>query len=393
MSFTANNVISPNIITLENTVSKQSNQIQQLIDLYSNNSNVKSYDQTTKQNVTVSFDQSTKRYRFEIQKNPQLVPQLSHSNQENDVFMYQVWEKNNDNLNSNRDYMYVSLRDWISEFKGKLNYTPTTLIEINNVFYPTVMVSSDIEQDNCVFYFDSSKITPPQGIVLQTLPQTGSYNNVRFDIDSLDNICGPTTAFNTQIFAYIPSIIYDSSGIKITRNSAYDKSYAYLSKLGQVKPITLILTTYCNITIDSTSPVFSNYFLFLQSYQINAITINNVFVSLEIYIDCNTYNLSIKDLFIDISYSNPTTQVNTGNPNIDPLVNLILNNNSHTINFKTPTCTFDLKTCDADGCTALVAAINEKVNVSYLPSVDLNNTPGNPSPRQIIDILCGNKVI
>ena len=386
MSIIANNVISPNIITLENTVSKQSNQIQQLIDLYSNYSNnIKSYDQTTKQNVTVSFDQSSKRYRFEIQKNPQF-------NQENDVFMYQVWEKNNDNLNSNRDYMYVSLRDWISEFKGKLTYTPTTLIEINNVFYPTVMVSADIEQDNCVFYFDSSTITAPQGTILQTLPQAGSYNNVRFDIDSLDNICGPpTTAFNTQIFSYIPSILYDSNGIKITRNSAYDKSYAYLSKLGQVKPITLILTTYCIITIDSTSSLFSDYFLFLQSNQINAITINNVFVSLEIYIDCNTYNLSIKDLFIDISNSNPKTQVNTGNPTIDALVNLILTNNSHTINFKTPTCTFDLKTCDPDGCTALVKAINEKVNVSNLPSVDLSNSQGSPSARQIIDILCGNK--
>ena len=95
MSIFANNISSKNIVELENTVSSQSNKIQQLIDFYSDQTK-RSYDQTTKQNVIVSFNSLTQRYRFEIQKNEE--------NKENDIFMYQIWKKNNDELNSDRMY-------------------------------------------------------------------------------------------------------------------------------------------------------------------------------------------------------------------------------------------------------------------------------------------------
>ena len=76
MSITVNNIISPNIIRLQNIVTSQSSQLQQLIDLYSDK-NKRSYDQTTKQNVSsISFDQSTQLYRFEIE------------NKENDTINY-----------------------------------------------------------------------------------------------------------------------------------------------------------------------------------------------------------------------------------------------------------------------------------------------------------------
>lgn len=177
MSVISSNIFSKNITKLENIVSSQSSQIQNLIDNYSGQNKI-SFDQTTEQNVIISFNPTIKIYRFEIQKNQE--------NKENDIFMYQVWKKNNNKLNSNRKYQYIELRSWITEYKtlkNKYNYTPTTLIELNELFYPTVMVDANIENDLCVFYFDSRTITPRTGIIENIIPQSGSYNNVRFDID------------------------------------------------------------------------------------------------------------------------------------------------------------------------------------------------------------------
>ena len=167
MSIVANNISSKNIDLLENISNLQSYQIKKLKDIFSEKNN-REYDQTTKQNVSISFVGG--KYRFEIKK------------PENDMYMYQVWKKNNNDLNSDRKYKYISLRAWITGFNITKNFTPTTLIELDNNFYPTVMVDAKIEADNCVFYFDSSLIVTQSDI---SLPQNGSYNNVRFDIDSI----------------------------------------------------------------------------------------------------------------------------------------------------------------------------------------------------------------
>ena len=179
MSLTVGNIISPNLVALQSTVLNQSTQIQNLIDLYSDLNKV-SFDQVTKQNVVVSYDLTTQLYRFEIQT------------PENNVFMYQVWKKDNNIMNSSRKYFNIPLKDWIKNIYGQqINFTPTTLIEINNVFYPTVMVDAKVEQrlvegintEYCVFYFDTRQISHSTGITIQNLPQSGSYTNVRFDID------------------------------------------------------------------------------------------------------------------------------------------------------------------------------------------------------------------
>ena len=198
MSITVNNIISPNIIRLQNIVTSQSYQLQQLIDLYSDK-NKRSYDQTTKQNVIISFNQSTQRYRFEIE------------DQENDVFMYQIWKKDNSTLNSDRKYVYISLKSWINEFKAQLNFTPTTLIEINNIFYPTVMVDAVIEQNKCVFYFDSRSI---KGSNVLLLPKNGRYNNVRFDIDSVEN--NMQNLIDLMITPIIKSLNIQTESIPVT---------------------------------------------------------------------------------------------------------------------------------------------------------------------------------
>ena len=181
MSITVNNITSKNIVALENIASNQSVQIKQLTDLFLEK-NKRKYDQTTKQDVIISFSQE--KYRFEIQK------------PENDVYIYQVWKKNNDSMNSQRKYKYLRLKNWITTvFKNETNFTPTTLIEINNNFYTAVLVDAKIEQklvnnvmtDYCVFIFDTRPIISPSNRSLLSLPNSGSYKNVRFDIDSLTN--------------------------------------------------------------------------------------------------------------------------------------------------------------------------------------------------------------
>lgn len=174
MSVFSNNVISPNISSLERIVGQQSSQIEQLINIYSSN-NKREFDQVTKQKVNISYDETKKRYRFEIQK------------PENDIFLYQVWKKNNEQMNSDRVYYYEKLRNWIESFKiylQKDNYTPTTLIEINNIHYPTVLVDAGIEirndVDYCVFYFENKSIITN---VITDMPKSGLFDNVRFDID------------------------------------------------------------------------------------------------------------------------------------------------------------------------------------------------------------------
>ena len=176
MSIVTNNIKSANIALLENISISQSNQIKKIKDIFSEK-NKRSYDQTTKQDISISFVEG--KYRFQIKKNEE-------TNKENEVYMYQVWKKNNDELNSSRNYKYFSLRQWIMAFNNTKteNFTPTTMIELNNDFYPTVMVDAKIEEDNCVFYFDSSSIT---GSYVQ-LPQSGTYYNVRFDIDDIISI-------------------------------------------------------------------------------------------------------------------------------------------------------------------------------------------------------------
>lgn len=168
MSLSANNIISPNLIALQNTVLSQSSQIQKLIDLYSDK-NKPSFDHTTKQNVVISYDTVNNKYRFEIQK------------PENNIFMYQVWKKGNDTMNSSRKYFDSPLKDWINTYNQVKNFTPTTLIEINNGFYPAVMVDAKIENTYCIFYFTTKEISSVEQNT--SIPKTGSYSNVRFDID------------------------------------------------------------------------------------------------------------------------------------------------------------------------------------------------------------------
>lgn len=217
MSLVTNNIIAPNIVSLDSNLKNQSSQIQKL-NLYSYQ-NERSFDQVTKQNVNISYNEITKRYRFEIQK------------PENDIHIYQIWKKNNQ-LNNDRKYYYEKLRDWINKFKISLikdNFTPTTLIEINEEKdhnYPTILVDAGIESRNgldyCVLYFENKTIRSLQGIVLDEIPKSGTFNNVRFDIDA--------SQYDFNHKGSIPSKFYGKYGangfIKFDINSETIKVYS-----------------------------------------------------------------------------------------------------------------------------------------------------------------------
>jgi len=186
------------------------------------------------------------------------------------------------------------------------------------------------------------------------------------------------------------------NGILSITYSNFD-SYIYVKKGCQVEPITLVLSTYASLNISGDSLINS---LIPIPTGLTQITISNIFLSLEVFIDCNTLQLSIKNIFVDISDGeggNPKTEVNTGS-SYDNLINAIISNNSQSINFQKPSCSFDLTTCnlspncnsmtDPSCCRSLVKTINSFIsqNVSNLPSFDL--PPSSPASF-IIKNICG----
>jgi gluconate kinase len=188
MSIITSNIISTNISSLESIAVEQYKQIQQLTDLYSDQYN-REFDQFTKQNVFVTYSIFTKTYRFEIRDS------------ENDVHVYQIWKKNNNQLNSDRIYFRQTLRNWISKFNTlnvEKNYNPTTIIKmdieekngtIKEHIYPTVLIDARVEivdgVEKCFFSFNNSLISPLDGIVVENFQPLGYYTNVRFDINSV----------------------------------------------------------------------------------------------------------------------------------------------------------------------------------------------------------------
>ena len=205
-----------------------------------------------------------------------------------------------------------------------------------------------------------------------------------------DSGCIANTLLNPLILSLIPNPITIGDIANISWSNA--NTYVYTKKGCQVQPITLVLTTYASLNINNAS-LINNLFPF--STGLTQLSIDNVFLSIEIFIDCNTLKLSVKDMFIDISNENPKTQVNTGTL-YDTLINGIISNNSHSINFQQPSCSFYLTTCnlssdcnsqtDPSCCRSLVKQINLLIqqNLSLIPSVDVSSSSGT------LSLICGN---
>jgi hypothetical protein len=137
----------------------------------------------------------SKSFDFVVKAENVVIKQQSDNNYKvkiNDVdfLKYQTWSNTNaNNINDDRKVYLVSTKKWVELFKTANSdvsnpFTPTTVIEIDNKKFVTVMTNVKFKNNKVTFYvstddvtFDSKKIKK-----MNKLPK-GEFHNVRFDID------------------------------------------------------------------------------------------------------------------------------------------------------------------------------------------------------------------
>lgn len=163
------------------------------------NSGIKTrkYDQVTTQNVSITFDKISNIYRFVIKK------------PENVIYLYQIWDEENKEFNNDIYSFSERLRNWIDSFlvlKQNKGFNPTTIIEINDSVYISILVNASFEsinnEDYCVLYFDGKNVSDNIGSISKNIPE-GEFSNVRFDIDSMNSSLPiPSSIQNNSLYAY-----------------------------------------------------------------------------------------------------------------------------------------------------------------------------------------------
>ena len=144
-----------------------------------------SFDQIVKGNVTIK-KLSEHRYRITFSKIGKFL-------------MYQVWDKDSEDLNKKRVVEYVSAKKWVEEFKkynehledsdsdsDKPLFTPTTIMEMEDDHnFAFIIKKAYFNSHGQVVLTVSTKEISLQNNTsekLVLLPE-GKLNNVRFDID------------------------------------------------------------------------------------------------------------------------------------------------------------------------------------------------------------------
>jgi hypothetical protein len=148
---------------------------------------VPSFDQIVKGNVSIK-KLSKDKYRITFSKIGKFL-------------MYQVWDKDNVNLNKKRQVGYVSAKQWVKAFKGyneeledgdKPLFTPTTIMETeDDSVYAFVIHKAYLNScGKVVFTVSTNEISLQNNTSkkMVRLPE-GKCNNVRFDIDDDNYFC------------------------------------------------------------------------------------------------------------------------------------------------------------------------------------------------------------
>jgi hypothetical protein len=144
---------------------------------------IPSFDQIVKGNVCITKLKNKKNmYRITFSKIGTFL-------------VYQVWDKDNININAKRDVFRVSAKKWVNEF-NKLNeylkkedkelFTPTTIIETaTDDLYACVICKAYINSHGRIVFTVSTKEIQLSNNCSKKLTQIqcGRFNNVRFDID------------------------------------------------------------------------------------------------------------------------------------------------------------------------------------------------------------------
>ena len=143
----------------------------------------RSFDQIVKGDVSIK-KLSEHRYRITFSKIGKFL-------------MYQVWDKDNVNLNKKREVGYVSAKKWVKEIKkyneelednGKPLYTPTTIMETeDDVVYAFVIHTAYLNShDQVVFTVSTKEISLGNNVSKKMIQlPIGKCYNMRFDIDEL----------------------------------------------------------------------------------------------------------------------------------------------------------------------------------------------------------------
>lgn len=225
-----------------------------------------SYDQIMRQNIVISnVPDKELSYKVIID-----FP-------EDTILLYQVWDQKTVNQNSknSRNYFNLPLKYYITNFflpnnKSK-NFTPTTVIEIGNNKYVSVMYDASIskEDNKCIFYFDNS-------IIKNSLPlPIGKFSNVRFDIDDI--------VFGNSIITAISEIYCNLQALALTSPSQlilllYDPGYNTNISLNTIQQLTNQPVLYTSDTAQPLLPTvtvlsklldLTNGFTYSNSYIID----------------------------------------------------------------------------------------------------------------------------
>jgi len=110
-----------------------------------------------------------------------------------DFLKYQVWSNTNtNNINGDRSVFLLRAKDWVEQFKivnsnnsnNSIRFTPTTVIEIDNKKYVTVIMNAEFKNKKVIFHMstDDVKFNSKKMEKMNKLPK-GEFFNVRFDID------------------------------------------------------------------------------------------------------------------------------------------------------------------------------------------------------------------
>ena len=241
-------------------------------------------------------------------------------------------------------------------------------------------------------------------LVFPFLYNKGKGNKGKEFYSSCQADCNPSNLLNTIILSLIPQTLYDNDGIKIEIDKTHTNSYIYVKKNCSIQPITVVINTYCTILVSDVTKINSliskdilNNILDMLGVPHNKdnpipnIKLKNMYVSAELFIDCSKKsNIEVSDLFVDMSYENPETNLDTGNDIINPFLNSIITNNSHAIKIIPPDCkNTNLATCilndkTIQGCTSMVNLINSFINKNKLPKIDIPSTASST-----ISLICG----
>jgi len=159
---------------------------------------------------------------------------------------------NSNNINGDRSVFLLRAKDWVEQFKivnsksdVSKSFTPTTVIEIDNEKYVTVITNAEFKNKKVIFHMstDDVKFNSKKMKKMNKLPK-GEFYNVRFDIDDgggVNSYCVDSCSGNAVVGA---TCSQQCSGATNCFN-AFETTYPDVLGSGGYPGIILDLNNFC----------------------------------------------------------------------------------------------------------------------------------------------------